>query len=45
MKYSKPQIINTEAASFAIMGGQKASQPVDDNPLTGHSIGAYSADE
>ena len=43
MKYTKPQIINTEAASCAIMNQQKQDVIADSLPHSSNA--AYSADE
>jgi hypothetical protein len=42
MKYTKPQLLNTKAASAAIMGQKRLSLP--DNPQP-DSDGAYRSDE
>jgi hypothetical protein len=44
MKYTKPQITNTQTASFAILGGKNQINMVD-STLEHTTVGAYSADE
>jgi hypothetical protein len=43
MKYTKPQLLNTKAASAAIMGQEKVTGSADNDIQ--HSPGAYRSDE
>jgi hypothetical protein len=43
MKYTKPQLLNTKAASAAIMGPQKNPGQIDNNGT--ESVSAYRSDE